>query len=151
MIAPTYISTKVAPPDPEGPAQLLLDGDWCGHGEPSFSVFDIQHGSVSHFHVRLTDDTSDNFTVSAVELSPMSFLAYDSRQHPASIYAGNPASPVFSNRFECPGCQHDLFRVAVGFEIPSDSSAPEDTSWFAMAAECVRCQWQDLLFDDETA
>ena len=151
MNPPNYIAGKAAPADPNGPAQLLLDGSWCGHGEPLFSVFDIRSGSDSHFHIRLTDDGSDDFTVAAVELSPPSFLAYDSRQHPASVFSGDPASPVFAPRLECPQCHHDLFRVAVGFEIPSDSTSPEDTSWFALAAECARCHNQNLVFDDETA
>lgn len=51
----------------------------------------------------------------------------------------------------CPSCHGESFTVPVGFEVPSDSQGPDNTSWFAVAVECARCQWHGIIFDNETA
>ncbi len=159
---PDYLKDKLVVSTRLGAAGLLHDGQWCGHGEPQYAVFDVQVGNENTFSLQLPDLSDENggeFTAPVVMVqsdSGLIFPIYDPRRHPASLfYPENSltqytASPLQPN-FQCPGCGQARFNLAVGFEIPSDSTSPNDTSWFALAAKCVECQWKDLIFDDETA
>lgn len=153
---PAYLDGRAAAPDPNGPARHLLDGAWCGHGEPRFAVFDLRDaGGGATWHVRLPADPAypalPAVVVSAV-VGGDSFLAYDPREHPAGPFAG-PGRPHLhrSVPFACPSCAVEEFRAAVGFEIPADAEDRNDVSWFALAVQCPRCGWSGIIFDDETA
>ena len=152
---PTYLSGYAIPTGGGGPANLLTDGAWCGHGEPLFGIYDVRTPSSSVFSVCLP--SSPRFpelaAVTATSPAKETFFLYDPRKHPASVYADDsrkfphtPAAP-----FACPSCRGEAFTVAVGFEVPGDSEEPDDTSWFALAVECSSCKWRGIIFDDETA
>jgi hypothetical protein len=157
--APDYIVNKLAPPDRDGPAHFLTDGRWCGHGEPLFSVYDVREGDISEFAIhRPAPLQKGELRPPAVKLASSqgdrSFLIYDPRRHPASIYALDKFAniePSSAEPLTCDKCHGKVFRTAVGFEIPSDSNSPNDTSWFALAAICVGCGAGGIVFDDETA
>jgi hypothetical protein len=149
---PDYLKGHVREPAPNGPADLLSDGSWCGHGEPEFAIYDVHDAGESALGVVLPSAYPALCAVSAFREGHQPFFIYDPRRHPASVYAGGseehpyvPAAPC-----QCP-CGSRTFKVAVGFEIPGDSETPEDTSWFALAVQCTRCGKQEDLFDDETA
>ena len=153
--SPTYLSKFAVPTRGGSPANLLIDGAWCGHGEPVFGVYDIHVDNNSLFSVRLpsTREYPELVAVTATSPTQETFFLYDPRKHPASLYAvalrefpHKPANPL-----SCPSCGGESFAVAVGFEMPSDSSGPDDTSWFALAVECSKCKWHEIIFDDETA
>jgi hypothetical protein len=152
---PTYLSSVAIPSGEGGPAGLLADGAWCGHGEPLFGVFDIQTSEGGIFSVRLPSSPTfpELAAVSATSSSQETFFLYDPRKHPASPYADEgrvfpytPAPP-----FTCPLCRGESFALAVGFEVPGDSEEPDDVSWCTIAAECSQCKWRGIIFDDETA
>jgi hypothetical protein len=138
---------------------MLADGSWCGHGEPVWHVFDVRDGDKELFAVqRPAKLADDDLRPTAVRLVPIdgrpSFLVYDSRKHPASLFASKRYSniePEFAKEMECEQCRGKHFRVSAGYEIPSDSSSPNDTSWFALAAVCAGCGAEGIVFDDETA
>jgi hypothetical protein len=161
-IPPDYLEGKVVPAAGTGPAVLLQDGQWFGHGEAEYDVFDVQVGNENTFSVQLpdleTDNDGDELTAPVVMVhadSGVTFPLYDPRKHPASLFypedetefEASPLQPTF--RF--PNCDHQRFKIAVGFEIPRDSETPNDTSWFALAAKCVACGWGEIIYDDETA
>jgi hypothetical protein len=154
---PTYLAGKVRQPLPGGPADLLRDGRWCGHGELTYQVFDLVLDANDTFMVRLRADGDESGEAPCVQLatpSGLAFLAYDSRKHLASVYyAEVDDEPRLSSRHEyrCPQCKAQLFQVAVGFEIPQDSESADDTSWFALAAKCRKCGHAHIAYDDETA
>jgi len=156
---PDYLEGKVVPPKNGGPAKLLQHGQWCGHGEPRFNIFDIQSGDENTFTLQLSesDDEALNAPIVMVKAdSGIEFAIYDSRKHPASIYNPmyNPPSsgePKFQPNFQCPNCGGQKFMASVGFEVPSDSDSPTDTSWFTLAVKCVGCGWEEIIYDDETA
>jgi hypothetical protein len=158
-VHPDYVAPRVTIPDPTGPAQYLADGTWCGHGEPLFNVFDVRDGAIDTFVIRLPRKVGDDELLpNAVELSSVGgsgvFLAYDPRRHPANLFAGPKYStiqPQFAERLACHQCGRNNFKVAIGFAVPSDSSSPNDTSWFALAAACANCGAACVVFDDETA
>ena len=154
-IPPTYLSSVAVPTGGSGPASLLTDGAWCGHGEPLFGVFDIRTGEGGLFSVRLPSSPTfpELAAVTAISSTQDTFFLYDPRKHPASLYADErsqfPYTPA--PHFTCPSCRGETFAVAVGFEVPGDSEEPDDISWFAIAVECSQCKWRGIIFDDETA
>jgi len=118
-------------------------------------VFDVRDGPTAVFSVHLPQPDK-GLVPPLVQLtsSDASFLVYDPRQHPASIYsdgADRPKAPTEGEVLRCPKCGRTSFGVSVGFELPSDSTSPEDVSWTAVAAECAAGDWRAIVFDDETA
>ena len=163
MLPPDYLENKVVPSTGTGPAALLQDGEWCGHAESEYDVFDVQAGNENIFSLQLPDldddNDSDELTAPVVMVhsaAGIAFPVYDTRKHPASLfYAGEGQSEFepspLQPAFHCPNCDHQQFHLSVGFELPSDSRSPNDTSWFALAAKCVACGWAEIIYDDETA
>jgi hypothetical protein len=155
VLPPTYLDGRAALPDPDGPARHLVDGRWCGHGEPRFAVFDLrgEDGGVL-WHVQVPADLRYP-ALPAVRVSTAggdAFLAYDPREHPASVFVyPDRTYPYRPAPLVCPSCSGEEFRAAVGFEIPGDAEDRNDVSWFALAVECSRCDWSGIIFDDETA
>jgi hypothetical protein len=117
-------------------------------------VFDIVTEGETSFRVRLpqSDDQELNPPFVLAVANRKDFSLYDSREHNGSIYSDKHRhlEPRLRRHFHCPKCAAQTFHLAVGFEIPSDSEGPNDTSWFALAAECDNCNWMDLIYDDET-
>jgi predicted RNA-binding Zn-ribbon protein involved in translation (DUF1610 family) len=160
---PDYLAGKVVAASNTGPAALLQDGQWCGHGESEYWVFDVQIEGESTFFLQLPDLEEDvdieDLTapvIIAQSITGIVFPIYDPRRHPASLFYpenGETEYEASSHQsiFQCPNCNRQRLKIALGFEVPSDSISPNDTSWFALAVQCASCGWQDIIFDDETA
>lgn len=163
MLPPDYLEGKVVLSTGTGPAVLLQDGQWCGHGEPEYDVFDVQVGNENTFSIQLPDlddeDEDDELTAPVVIVHSdlgVSFPIYDPRRHPASLfYPEEGETEVYPSLlqppFRCPNCDQQRFQIAVGFEVPRDSQTPNDTSWFAVAVKCAACGWGEIIYDEETA
>src|SRR5262245_33458721 len=52
-LAPGYLRTHVRTPEADSAADLLADGDWCGHGEPRYRVFELQDQGDAVLHLSL--------------------------------------------------------------------------------------------------
>ena len=52
---PDYLQGKVENAIRDGPARLLLDGKWCGHGEATYWTYDIKKADCRNFSVRLSE------------------------------------------------------------------------------------------------
>jgi len=157
-IVPDYIEGKVLPTNKSDPASLLIDGHWCGHGEPIFHIFDVRVNNDEAYSFQLpesNENVSHPSVVMVMAESGYTFPIYDSRKHPASIY--HPDNSISSKEhrlqppYHCPECGKLKFKLAVGFEVPSDSVSENDTSWFALAAKCLGCNWHGIAYEDETA
>ena len=148
---PSYLRGKVADPDWKGAAKHLRDGEWCGHGEPVFWIYDVRDGLHSTFSVELpVAEAPDAPIVRLTNVSGGELIAYDSRLHPANAFLRTTSiAPL--ERFRCPSCAATRFRVAVGFEVPVDADSEDDTTWFALALACVACDWSATAWADETA
>lgn len=148
-----YLKQHLREPNSTGPSQLLADGSWCGHGEPEFAIYDVHEESEDAFVLSFPSDPYPSLcAVSARRLGGIPVFVYDPRRHPASVYVGGRREhPYHSSEYRCSWCNSQTFRLSVGFEIPGDSASPEDTSWFALAVECVACDQQKIVFNDETA
>ena len=155
--APDYIKEFVARPTPNSVAELLIEGNWCGHGEELYRIYNIVENGNSVFQILLPDTETEESFPTAVSVTSVAnqnnFLIYDARKHPASWHAFENADkePKFSNTYSCNKCNETNFRISVGFEVPGDADRPNDTSWFALATECVQCGNRTIAFDDETA
>ncbi len=151
---PTYLMGNATPSLRKGPARRLFSGRWCGHGRDTYVVFDIIIEGKTSFRVRLPqpDDSELNPPLVLAVTKGRKVALYDSREHNGSVYSDKHRhlQPRLRRCFACPNCAAQTFHLAVGFEIPSDSEGPNDTSWFALAAECEKCHWLDLIYDDET-
>lgn len=148
---PDYLLEKCGTTDPSSPSQLLVGGEWCGHGEQTFWVYDIFTRNKDLFSVRLP--TPDGVPV--VEVVPRSggepLVIYDARCHPANVYFGSDQQPVFQPNVTCPKCRSETFQVSVGFEVPPDAVSANDTSWFTLALQCEGCRNRYVAYEDETA
>lgn len=152
-VPPSYLKDHATEPAPDGPAQALADGAWCGHGEPEFAIYDIHDTDERSLAVMLpTGHYPELCAVAAQREGYPPFLVYDPRRHPTSVYADSSREYLYSPAapYQC-SCGSQRFKVAAGFEVPGDSEEPEDTSWFALAVQCERCGKQQVVFDDETA
>ena len=148
---PDYLQGKVKEAKPDGPARHLIDGKWCGHGEEIYWLYDIETGGCHHFNVRLPEPGELPVVMVICPETNEAFPIYDSRRHPASVFVGQKTEPTLQATEQCPKCRSTVFRVAVGFEVPADAESPNDTSWFALALECVQCGLSQIAYDDETA
>jgi hypothetical protein len=148
---PDYLLGHCGTTSPTSPAKLLRSGDWCGHGEQTFWVYDIFTRKNDLFTVRLPEPDG----VPLVEVTPKtggsSIVIYDCRRHPANVFFGSDGQPVLKANEECPKCGSDVFQVSVGFEVPADAQSVNDTSWFALALECEACGLARIAYEDETA
>lgn len=163
IIPPDYLEGRVIPSAGTGPGAYLQDGQWCGHSEPEYEVFDVQAGNENIFSIQLPDledgNDSDELTAPVVVVhsdSGVTFPVYDPRKHPASLFYTEEGDFEFEpapllSIFHCPNCGQRRFHISVGFEVPGDSLAPNDTTWFALAAKCAACGWGEIIYDDETA
>ncbi|MBO9561554.1 MAG: hypothetical protein J7621_02225 [Niastella sp.] len=155
--APDYIKQYIASAASTGPAALLLDGSWCGHGEAAYRIYDIAENGNSVFRLQLPDTASETGFPAAVKatsvVSQESFLIYDAKQHTANYYGlfKKKKKSKFADIHHCSNCNETNFKVSVGFEVPGDAEEPNDTSWFVLATECVHCGDKTIAFDDETA
>jgi hypothetical protein len=148
---PDYLLKKCRAPRPNGPASLLEDGGWCGHGEETFWAYDIFCPDDNQFSVRLPDPGGPPVVNVTSRANEVTFPVYDGRSHPANVYVGSTEGPVLRSPEKCPKCGFDVFHVAVGFEVPADAQSANDTSWFALALQCVSCEFARIAYEDETA
>jgi hypothetical protein len=123
---PDYLEGKVVLSSKSSPANLLHDGQWCGHGEPKYGVFDVRIGSENTFSLQLpeSDDESLNApVVMANSDSGLTFPIYDSRRHLASIYYVEDIleseEPLLQPMFHCPNCDKKglMLRLALKFQV----------------------------------
>lgn len=152
---PSYLRERVRAPAATGPAAALSDRAWCGHREPLAWIHEVVVGGVDRFTVRLPRAGATGgpraVQVAGADGSPAPFFVYDSRRHPASHDYASSEEPALGAPIACEGCGGTAFGVAVGFEVPSDASSADDTSWFALAVRCARCGAGGLAYEDETA
>lgn len=154
---PDYLENKVAASGGDGPAKLLIDGKWRGNGTAEYAVFNIQIENDDAFRVRLPklDDDDVNLpVVMATSRNRISFPVYDARKHPGSGFEASEyqrQAPKLQSQFRCPQCRKLYFRIAVGFELAGDYQTSNDTVWFALAVKCAACDWEKVIFEDETA
>jgi hypothetical protein len=149
---PDYIRQFARQPLKDSAAELLINGNWCGHGEETYRVYDIADNDDFIFEVQLPNIETEELFPKAVKVtstnSNKQFLIYDTRKHPASFYSSPDYAEKkseFDDIYCCDKCSGRKFKISVGFEVPEDADSPNDTTWFALATECVRCGNKTIL------
>ena len=154
--APVYVKPYIVTTDKTGPAEVLLDGKWCGHGEPLYRIYDVREDGNAEFMIVLSDWKLEEPLSHSVKLiskkTGASFLIFDITKHPAISYPA-VAPEAFNDpdkwgKFGC-DCHGKIFKVSIGFEIPGDATQPNESTWFAIAAECVNCKRKGVVSDYE--
>ncbi len=148
---PDYLRGYCGTPGPTSPAQLLKDGNWCGHGEKMFWVYDIVTDKKELFTVRLPEPDAVPVVEVSANSGDLTITIYDGRLHPANVFFDSKRPPVLQAPVTCLKCSSNVFRVAVGFEVPADAESANDTSWFSLALKCEACGSAQIAYQDETA
>jgi hypothetical protein len=121
-------------------------------------TYEINCNDINSFYVQISQKSTETELIPhAVQVTisdeTKTFLIYDTRKHPPSIYYYEPHNKIplkYQDRFKCPVCEKTLFHVAVSFEIPDDAETVNDVTWFYLALECQNCKWKDIAYEDET-
>jgi hypothetical protein len=148
---PDYLQGRVKEARSDGPARLLSDGKWCGHGEETYWIYDIEVDGCRSFNIRLPEPSGVPVLTASCPEAGQAFPIYDSRRHPPSVFTGQKTEPVLKSPEHCPKCNSTVFGAAVGFEVLMEAQSSNDTSWFALALECGECGFSYIAYDDETA
>lgn len=153
---PSYLAPYARKPKKTGPSVLLADGSFCGHGEPRFGVWDLAVDGNKELVVELPLPEEEKrlwpvVRVASSKSTKEKVLAYDSRAVVSALASGGAnGKPTGTKGLACPACTARIFQVSVGFEIPEDSTGPDDTSWFALAVRCLKCRREDVVWQHES-
>ena len=137
--------------DPDGPAALMMTGEFCGHGEPTFTVFDLVLDGSREFELSLPFEPGEEPTVQIRSIAGQGdWKSLFSIRHlfPNACYqpGGAPPQPVMD--------EHSNLipvRAAIGFEYPPDAASVDEVSWIAIAIEWGPHGERDISFSYETA
>lgn len=145
-VPPDHLADVLQEADPNGPARLLLDGRFCGHGEPTYGVFDVA-GSQTGLEL-WWGEAESTARVMAREPGAEWFELFDSSRHPqgspterqADLGSPEPmASPQGATKFQ----------ISVGFEYPVECTSQDDVSWIAIIVEAIGEDFCEMIFDWE--
>lgn len=136
-IPPTYLRPYVREAALPGPADALSDGRFCGHGEPTFALFDVALRDETCLELGLQDPNGTERGVcvrprggddsSWVLLARDSFAFTDLAE--ASTKPTKPVTPLRQ-----PDGAKWQGSVAIGFEYPPDCGSENEATWVAIAA-----------------
>lgn len=157
--APAHLASCVREPDPEGPAAVLFEGGWCGHGEPTFTVFDIALSGEDELEVAIEtfDDMEEDEAAEEDEEGPpvrrvlvrpygsdaawtvLHDILWGLDEELGRVYPWCPESVIEDDDADIePVCLDDgtpeRFRVSIGLEYPPDAQSVGDISWVTIVA-----------------
>ena len=148
---PPFLSGFTRQPPTSPAAAVLVQGTFCGHGEPTYTVFDVVIGMHERLDVvtffdedaEEEDDAEDGRSAAAVLVRPTGetgpwLVIYSEmwRDEGGDLYP--PDSPEWKTFDEEE--ERDVMetaepsRVAIGFEYPSDADSINEFSWIAIDA-----------------
>lgn len=134
---PDWLSGLVREAANDGPAGFLWNGDFCGHGEPAYSVFDIRIENHELLEICLIQDAQIGSLLTARPKN--SERPWNILHHGEWFRSGTakPTAPVSKRADEFmaqpgPGGNRAM-RLAIGFEYPIECTSPNDISWVTVA------------------
>lgn len=156
-IPPVWLKRIADEADPSGPGRFLADGEFCGHGEPTFGVFDVVLDGQSELELAFLESESRMRVLARPARACGTWtLLHDSNWFEYS--GGQPNLP--SGRcvgdhpaaapFQTTSGETARFKVAVGFEYPCECTSESDVSWIAVAVDCVNDAQAGVCFSAET-
>lgn len=143
---PTYLDGVARETTPASPAaQALLMGRFCGHGEPTMTIFDIVIDGAEILEVGAIADPNDlagnrNLPMLAARKPGGQWRVLFRREweEAQATLEGTQATPLSGAEAGSIG-SYGNGRVAIGFEYPADATSRDVVSWIAI----------DVLFEGE--
>lgn len=157
-VAPAWLRGVATDFDPSGPAQNIVDGSFCGHGEPTYGVFDIAIDGQRELELAIVEqDESRRVLVRRPGSGGVWTVLHDSAWF--ADQGGAPAHPQGRTDVSIPDAtpftdedeQPARFRIAVGYEYPVECQSESDVSWVTFAAENARDGQSGIFHDEELA
>lgn len=142
--APSYLDGLVREASKKSSAaRELLKGKFCGHGEPTMTVYDIVIGEhevieISGVMDKRTMQDGDNpalVVVRAPEAGSDWHILFDrSWSDELKMLAGARQRRIKASEKRELEKNKGLARVSIGFEYPCDATSRDDASWLAIDA-----------------
>ena len=156
--APSHLAGVVVEARGDGPSASLMNGEWAGHGEPTFTVFDVEIDGSRDVELAVeTDEEIDEEEMDEDDEGPMIrrvlaravgsdgpwTVLHDvswgmdeevGRTFPwcppqAEMDDSDEIEPVTTEEGDV-----ETFRVSIGLEYPPDAQSVGDVSWVAIVA-----------------
>ena len=142
--APSYLAGLVREASKKSPAaRELLKGRFCGHGEPTLTVYDVVIGvhevlEISGVMDNRTLQDGDNPALVVVRVpearSDWHILFDRSWSDGLRMLTGARQRRIKASEKRELEKNKGLARVSIGFEYPCDAASPDDVSWLAIDA-----------------
>lgn len=163
---PRYLTGCVREVNPAaaiGAAVCLVQGEFCGHGEPTYSVFDvvIDGKDVLEFCLR-EERRPKGPALVQVLVRPAGPNGNWTVIHHGGWFAYHvPGATLPLSATEVPASEgtpavgrdgrNTRFRVAIGFEYPADCGSADEVSWVAVAVRDAGGPTGEVVLDEELA
>jgi hypothetical protein len=156
--APSHLAGVAVEARGDGPSAALMNGEWAGHGEPTFTVFDVEIDGSRELELAVeTDEEIDEEEMDEDDEGPMIRRVLARRAG-----SGGPWTVLHDVTWgldeqvgrSFPWCPEGLetddddeiqpvttedgepetFKVSIGLEYPPDAQSVGDVSWVAVVA-----------------
>ncbi len=148
---PAFLTGFVEPPLGDGPSAELEDGGFCGHGEPTYTVFDLVLDGQRELNIALPIEDADEPTLlvrvaGSEEPWRKVFSLHEAFPYCGYRAGGQAPQPLVDEQGAIVSA-----RAAVGCEYPCDAEKVDDVSWVAVAIEYGPQRERAVVFSRETA
>jgi hypothetical protein len=131
----------------------LRDGKFCGHGEPTYSVFDVVHDGERELQISISA-TEDKGTVRflirpAHQEKDWVVLFSRSWSDEARVPKGIEVVRAGESQPSVHPNGSSRFHVAVGLEYPPDCASENEITWIAIAVQAVDGLFREILCSEE--
>jgi hypothetical protein len=140
---PTYLERIVRESSPSSRAATeLLKGKFCGHGEPTMTVFDIVLDRAEYLQIAVLRDPDDPNLVLSYPLvaarrllEPRRWVVLFRREWEGAqqTLEGVEVTPVTPEEAAALEENAHEGRVSIGFEYPCDATSRDSVGWIAIA------------------
>jgi hypothetical protein len=142
----------------DGPSSSLMNGEFCGHGEPTFTVFDVEIDGSRDIELAVeTDEEIDEEEMEEDDEGPMirrvlarragsdgpwtvlHDVTWGMDEEAGRTFPWCPPEPEMDDDddiqpVETEEGEAETFRVSIGLEYPPDAQSTGDVSWVAIVA-----------------
>lgn len=153
--------------DADGPAQGLLDGEFCGHREPTFTVFDLELDGTREIELAVEQDEDEEAAdkeeggrvlrvlgrgagsgAAWTVLFDRAWIDWEREDGPAGCPGERVLVPAAEVKSAVDG---ERQRVAVGLEYPCDAGSAAEVSWMTVLFTPVGEDEVFVVLDEEMA
>lgn len=166
---PSHLAGLVVEARGDGPSASLMNGEWTGHGEPTFTVFDVEiEGSHNVEMAVETDEEIDEEEMEEDDEGPMirrvlvrgagsdgpwtviHDVTWGVDEEGGQTFPWCPPEPVIDDDEEIEPVttedgEPETFRVSIGLEYPPDAQSVGDVSWVTVVAVGVEGEEEEVF------